>query len=83
MELNNLFHSTLIRYAGNPLITAFYDNILELIGMQIATTDGLRFYKSHLEIVDTLSLREPLAVAAVMSQHFSNKFPNYEYYDHL
>lgn len=80
IKLNNLFHSTLIRYAGNPLITAFYDNILDLIGMQIGSTDGTRFYKSHQEIVDQLALHDSIGTSMVMSQHFSNKFPNYQYY---
>lgn len=78
--LNNIFHSTLMHFAGNPLITAFYDSILDLIDMQTAITDGVHFYTSHLEIVEKLETRNPSAVVEIMSQHFSNKFPNYEYY---
>lgn len=83
IQLNNLFHSTLIHFSGNPLLTGFYDNMLDLISMQIAYTDGKRFYNSHFEIVKSLESRDPNAVAHIMSQHFSNKFPNYPYYEAL
>ncbi len=81
IELNNQFHSTLINYVGNPLISAFYNNILELIKLQIAGTDGSAFYTSHKKIVDQLATRDINAVSTIMSSHFSNKFPNYQYYE--
>ena len=78
--LNNKFHSTMMNFCGNPLIIAFYNSIVELIGMQISMTDGKNFQLSHMAIVDALKMGNPNEIELVMSNHFINKFPNYQYY---
>lgn len=78
--LNNKFHSTMMNFCENPLIIAFYNSILDLIGMQISMTDGNNFQLSHKAIVDALKMGNPNEIELVMSNHFINKFPNYQYY---
>lgn len=81
--LNNEFHSSLIRMGGNPLLTSLYNSILDLIALQIHNTDGSNFHDSHKRIVDAIRNKNPEEAARCMKQHFSAKFPNYEYYAHI
>lgn len=81
--LNNEFHSSLIRMGGNPLLTSLYNSILDLIALQIHNTDGSNFHESHKKIVDAIRDKNPEEAAHCMKQHFSAKFPNYEYYAHI
>lgn len=81
--LNNEFHSSLIRMGGNPLLTSLYNSILDLIAFQIHNTDGSNFHDSHKRIVEAIRNKNPEEAARCMKQHFSAKFPNYEYYSHI
>lgn len=83
IALNNDFHSTLVHFSGNPLLTAFYDSILDLVALQIHNTDGENFYLSHKKIVDGIQNRNPILASRMMADHFTAKFPNYQYYTSL
>ena len=80
MALNSEFHLKLIKISGNPLLINFYESIIDLIAEQITTTDGSNFYESHKEIIDYIKAKDAKAAAKAMQQHFSVKFPNYQYY---
>lgn len=80
VSLNNAFHSALIHLNHNPILTAFYDSMLELVGLQIMNTDGTDFYSTHKKILDGIKSGNPSKAAEAMTQHFTAKFPNYEYY---
>ena len=82
-ELNNTFHFSLIKMSGNSLVAAIYDSILSLIGDQISMTQGECFYDSHKKIVDAIKTGNPDDAAKCMIEHFTSKFPNYEYYSRL
>jgi len=83
VELNNRFHYTLIKLSGNPLVTAIYDSIITLIGEQIHTTKGENFRDYHQKIIDGIRSKNPETAASYMIEHFTSKFPNYEYYHKL
>lgn len=80
VALNNAFHSTLFHLNRNPIMSAFYDSIIELVGLQIMNTDGTNFYSTHKDILDSIKSRDPERAAKTMIKHFTTKFPNYEYY---
>lgn len=80
VALNNAFHSTMIHLDNNPILTAFYDSILDLVGIHITSTNGENFYISHKNILDSIKGGDPMKAAEMMMQHFTTKFPNYEYY---
>lgn len=81
IRLNAEFHLAIIKISGNPLLINFYESIEELIGQQIATTDGTHFYSSHKEILDWIKEKRPDMAAKSMFHHLSVKFPNYRYYE--
>lgn len=83
VELNNLFHYTLIKLAGNPLLSAVYYSILDLVGKQIMTTNGENFYANHKKLLDGIRSGDPQTACANMREHFQMKFPNFRYYDQL
>lgn len=83
LELNNEFHREIIKISGNLLIINIYDSILDLIIKHLSFTDGIRFYNSHLAIFEAIKNRDPQLAARNMAKHFTDKFPNYEYYDQL
>ncbi len=82
-ELNTSFHREIIKISGNLLIISFYDSILELIIKHISFTDGIGFYENHLAIFNAIKERNPQLAARNMAIHFTDKFPNYKYYDQL
>lgn len=83
LELNNSFHREIIKISGNLLIINFYDSILDLIIKHISFTDGIGFYINHLAIFEAIKNRDPQLAARNMAKHFTDKFPNYNYYDQL
>lgn len=80
IALNSEFHLQLIKISGNPLLINFYESIIDLIGEQIANTDGTNFYDSHKEIVMLIKNQDAEGAAKAMLRHFYVKFPNYKYY---
>jgi len=83
LELNNSFHRQIIKISGNLLIINVYDSILDLIIKHISFTDGIGFYKNHLAIFEAIKNRDSQLAARNMAKHFTDKFPNYKYYDQL
>lgn len=83
LELNNSFHREIIKISGNLLIINFYDSILDLIIKHLSFTDGLGFYQNHLAIFEAIKNKDPQLAARNMAKHFTDKFPNYKYYDQL
>ena len=79
-KYNGLFHSFIIDLCGNHFISSVYQNIMELIADQIGFTDGVNFYESHEIIYEAIVTHNPIAAAKNMSEHFKNKFPDYQYY---
>ncbi len=77
---NNLFHYKIVSICDNNLIKSIYGSIMDLISDQISQTDGMHFYESHWKIFQAIKEGKPGEAAFYMSEHFQNKFPNYEYY---
>ncbi|MCD8052847.1 MAG: FadR family transcriptional regulator [Lachnospiraceae bacterium] len=80
IRLNSEFHGAIHRLVGNPLLTALYQSIMKLVEQQIRYTDGIDFYTSHKEIVEALRTGDPEQARESMVKHFTDKFPDYDYY---
>ena len=83
LDLNFKFHLELARVNENTLILSVYESIIELVIMQTMLTDGYHFYEYHKEILNAIEEGDSTLAAKHMSDHFTEKFPNYKYYDKL
>lgn len=83
IHYNNLFHTTLVQLSENLMLSILYRNMIQLFSLQISKTDGINFYESHKKIIDGIKSKKPSIASTYIIEHFSNKFPNYHYYDVL
>ncbi len=81
LKINLEFHFELAKINENKLIYSIYENILGLVIKQTMLTDGYFFYDSHKLIFDAIKKGDSALAGKAMSDHFVEKFPNYQYYE--